>query len=347
MISFNNRLRQLLLLSLIILLAILLFKHLFVFFPGILGAITFYILSRESYYKLTNERKWRKGWTALLYIIGYLIIIGLPLYAAIALISPKLTALINNPVEIMVVVKSFSSKIREATGLEIFTPENAKIAVQNLGRRLPVFLTGTANIVSNLLIMFFVLYYMLIHGIRMESFMENFIPLKRENLVLLSVETKLMIRANAIGIPLLALIQGFVGAIGYLIFGVNDVVLWGFITGIFSLIPIVGTGLAWLPLTVYLFATDRVWQGVGLALYSLIILTNIDYVARITLLRKIGDVHPLITVFGVIAGLSMFGFLGLIFGPLIISYFILLVKIYQNEFSRSGISSENKNRKES
>jgi predicted PurR-regulated permease PerM len=89
---------------------------------------------------------------------------------------------------------------------------------------------------------------------------------------------------------------------------------------------------------VYLFAIDHTWQGFGLGLYSLIILSNIDYIARITILKKIGDVHPLITIFGVIVGLSMFGFLGLIFGPLLVSYFILLVKIYRNEFNATGIT---------
>jgi predicted PurR-regulated permease PerM len=72
---------------------------------------------------------------------------------------------------------------------------------------------------------------------------------------------------------------------------------------------------------------------VGLGIYSLAVLTNVDYVARITLLRKIGNVHPLITIFGLIVGVSMFGFVGLVFGPLLISYFILLVKIYRNEFN--------------
>jgi predicted PurR-regulated permease PerM len=120
--------------------------------------------------------------------------------------------------------------------------------------------------------------------------------------------------------------------LGYYIFGINDYGVWGFVTGIASLIPIVGTGLVWLPLTIYLLSTGQNWQGVGLGIYSLAIITNIDYVARITVLRKIGDVHPLITIIGVIVGLSMFGFLGLIFGPLLVSYFIVLVTIYRNEF---------------
>jgi len=338
MVSFNNRLRQIILLSVIIVIAVLLLKHLYIFLPGVLGAITLYILSRESYFKLISQKKWRKGWTALLYIIGYAVIIGMPIYLAIVLISPKLVSLFNNPVEIMVAVKSFSARIEDATGMELFSSETVKNTTRNIANRFPGFLTGTANIISNLLIAFFALYYMLVHGKKMEDFLENFIPLRHNNLAILSLETKLMIKANAIGIPLLATIQGMVAALGYWIFGVNDFGLWGFITGVCSLIPIVGTGLVWLPLTVYLFAIDRTWEGVGLGVYSLVILTNIDYVARITVLRKIGDVHPLITIFGVIVGLSMFGFLGLIFGPLLISYFILLVKIYRNEFNATPIT---------
>ena len=119
----------------------------------------------------------------------------------------------------------------------------------------------------------------------------------------LATETKLMIKANAIGIPLLAIIQGIVAAIGYLIFGVKDWGMWGFVTGVCSMIPIVGTGIVWVPVNGFLLAKGYTWQGIGLGIYSLVILTNIDYVARLTILRKLGDVHPLITIFGVIVGL--------------------------------------------
>jgi predicted PurR-regulated permease PerM len=167
----------------------------------------------------------------------------------------------------------------------------------------------------------------------MEEYITDFIPLKKKNRQMLSEETDVMIRANAIGIPLLALIQGVVGALGYFIFGIKEFGVWGFLTGVASLIPIIGTGIIWVPLTIYLLASGNTWQGVGLGIYSLAVLTNVDYVARITLLRKIGNVHPLITIFGLIVGVSMFGFLGLVFGPLLISYLILLVKIYRNEFN--------------
>lgn len=331
--NFNNHLRQIILLSIVILIGILILKHFYIFLPGVLGSVTLYILSKKSYFYLIEKKKWKSQGTALLYILGYTIIIALPVYLAVVILLPKLVALFNNPVQLIVAMKLFSAKVQSATGIELINGENLQLATKNLAGKLPIFLTGTANFITNLLLMFFVLYYMLIHGRKMEEYITDFIPLRKKNRQMLSEETDVMIRANAIGIPLLALIQGFVGALGYFIFGIKEFAVWGFLTGVASLIPIIGTGIIWVPLTIYLLASGNTWQGVGLGIYSLAVLTNVDYVARITLLRKIGNVHPLITIFGIIVGVSMFGFLGLVFGPLLISYLILLVKIYRNEFN--------------
>jgi predicted PurR-regulated permease PerM len=331
--AFNNHLRQIILLGIIILIGVLIVNHFFIFLPGVLGSVTLYILSKRSYFRLIEKKKWRPGWTALLYILGYTVIICLPVFMAVVILMPRLVDLFNNPVPLVVAVKSFSHKVQDATGIELITGDSLQMATRNLAGKLPSFLTGTANFVTNLLLMFFVLYYMLIHGRAMEKYLHDFIPLKNRNRALLSSETNLMIRANAIGIPLLAVIQGLVGTLGYFIFGIKDFGVWGFLTAVTSLIPIVGTGLIWVPLTVYLIASGNTWPGIGLGIYSLGILTNVDYVARITILRKIGNVHPLVTIFGVIVGLSLFGFLGLVFGPLLITYFIILIKIYRNEFN--------------
>jgi predicted PurR-regulated permease PerM len=123
-----------------------------------------------------------------------------------------------------------------------------------------------------------------------------------------------------------------VALLGYWIFGIKDYVLWGFVTGIFAFFPFVGTMIVWVPLVVSVFAAGHTGQGIGLAIYSAVVTGNIDYVARISLLKKLGDVHPLITILGVIAGLSLFGFWGFIFGPLLVSYLLLLYKIYSTEF---------------
>lgn len=335
---FNNRLRQVILLGIILLLAVLLLKQLVIFLPGFLGAITLYILYRDSYFKLTIKRKWNKTLLAILLIVGSIFLIALPLYFSVTLITNKTKEVLSSPVELMMDAKIVGGKIYELTGYDIMTDEN----IQNFQKRaatiVPALLNSSANILSNFAILFFLLYFMLTNGREMETFLERFIPLKEENIDLLGNETKNIIKANAIGIPVLAIIQGIIATIGYWIFGVKDFGIWGFVTGVFSMVPIVGTAIVWLPLTLYFFSIGQNTHGWGLLIYAVVLISNMDYVARLTILKKLLNVHPLITIFGIIIGLGLFGFWGLIFGPLLISYMIILVKIYINEFAPSTIS---------
>jgi predicted PurR-regulated permease PerM len=301
-----------------------------------LGAITFYILGREKYFNLVEKKKWRKGLTALLFMFGFLLVIGFPIYYAITLVSPKVNNALTHSDELMSGIEAFSKKIAEFTGQELLTPENFTKIRQNITNFIPTFLNSTANMLGNLLVMFFVLYFMFVNGKKMEEGMHTFIPLSNNSINELAGETMHMVRANAIGIPLISVIQGITAMIGYWIFGLKDFGMWGFLTGVFAFFPIVGTLIVWVPLVIYLYSQGMNWQGTGLLIYSLVVTGNIDYLARITLMKKIGDVHPLITIFGVIVGLRLFGFMGFIFGPLIFSYLIILIKIYSNEFSESA-----------
>jgi predicted PurR-regulated permease PerM len=91
--------------------------------------------------------------------------------------------------------------------------------------------------------------------------------------------------------------------------------------------------IIWVPLVIYMYAAgDNNLNATGLFIYSLLVTGNVDYLARISLLKKMGHIHPLVTVLGVIVGLGLFGFIGLIFGPLLVNYIILLFRIYTNEF---------------
>jgi predicted PurR-regulated permease PerM len=177
---------------------------------------------------------------------------------------------------------------------------------------------------------------MLTGGRQMEDTIRQFIPLHQDSIRALALETKHMVKANAVGIPLISIVQGIAAWLGYLIFGLNDAVMWGFLTGVFAFFPIVGTMMIWVPLVIYLFSQGDTASATGMMIYSLLITGNVDYLARVGLMKKIGNVHPLITVFGVIVGLQLFGFMGFIFGPLIFSYAIILVKIYAHEFVEPG-----------
>lgn len=333
-VSFNNRLRQLLLLIIIVLLALLLLKELFVFVPGFLGAITIYILTRKWYQALTLQRKWKKEFTALLFILFSLIIIAIPVYFSFIMVSPKINSLLNNQQEVMQGLQIFSDKIEASFGIKLFTGENTQSIATRISSFIPGLLNSTANLLINLLMIFFLLYYLLVNGQALEKYIHKLIPLKSENIDTLASETITMIRANAIGIPVICLVQGIFAAIGYLIFGIKDWGMWGFVTGVFAFFPLVGTMIIWVPLVIYLYSIGQNYTATWLTFYSLLITGNVDYITRLGLLKKIGNVHPLITALGVIVGLNLFGFMGLIFGPLLVSYFIILMKIYMNEFSK-------------
>ena len=332
MTQFNNRIRQVVLLIVIAFLGFLIVKELYVFLPGLMGALTFYILGRDRFFRLTEERRWKPGLTAMLIIIIFLLVIAAPIYYAIVLVTPRINNIFGHAEEFMTGLKALSDQVKSITGQELFSTKNLESLQSNLAGYIPTFLNSSAMILSNLLVMFFVLYFMFTGGRTMEATVRNFIPLHQESVQALAHETRHMVKANAVGIPLISLIQGITAYIGYLIFGIEDALMWGFLTGVFAFFPIVGTMMIWVPLVIFLFSQGLNIPGTGLLVYSLIVTGNVDYLARVTLMKKIGDVHPLITIFGVIVGLQLFGFMGFIFGPLVFSYAIILVKIYAHEF---------------
>jgi predicted PurR-regulated permease PerM len=284
------------------------------------------------FFKVIFKYKWKKGLTALLFIIAFMLLIAIPIYIGIELVSPKFKLITEQQDKLIHGIQIIADKIKVATGMDLFTADNAKQTAAKISAFVPQLLNSTAVMLGNLLMMFFLYYYLLTGGSGVELYLSKIIPLKNENIYLLAEETKMMVKANALGIPIICIVQGIFAALGYWIFGINDWPLWGFFTGLFAFFPMVGTMIIWVPLVAYMFATGNDFYATGLTLYSIIVTGNVDYVARITLMKKIGDVHPLITILGVIVGLKLFGFVGLIFGPLLISYFIILVRIYINEF---------------
>ena len=330
---FNEKFRQVFLFLLIVVIAVLLSSQLSLFFPGLLGGITLYLLSRSFYFKLVYDKKWKKSPTAFLLILFYLVLISIPIYFSIVLISPKINQIAAQQDKIIQGIQIVATRIKERTGISLITAENAKEISSKVSVIIPMLLNSTVMLFTNLLMMFFLYYYLLINGKDTEKYIGGIIPLKQENIHLLANETKVMVKANALGIPIICIIQGAFAAFGYWIFGINDWALWGFFTGVFAFFPLVGTMIIWVPLVLYLYAVGIIWPATWLALYSFFITGNVDYIARLTLMKKMGNVHPIITVLGVIVGLKLFGFMGLIFGPLLVSYFIVLVKIYLNEFA--------------
>jgi len=332
MISFNNQIKQILILSLLIALILLAIRELYIFLPGLLGALTLYILSRGSYLQMIYHRKWKKGWSAGLFLLGYMLLLGLIIYLTIVLLGPKITRFLNDPALMLDKANVAIEDVQRKAGVTLITENSLSGILNRISASIPTLLNNTANLIVNLAILLFMLYYMLVHGKEMEKYLNRIIPLKQSNIDVLASETKRIVIASALGIPLISIIQGLTATLGYFIFDVDEFVLWGFITAVFAFFPVVGTMIIWVPLVLYMYVTGDTWNATGLFFFSLIVTGNVDYLARITLLKKLGHVHPVVTVLGVLVGLGLFGFIGLIFGPLLVNYIILLFRIYMNEF---------------
>ncbi|CAG5069351.1 hypothetical protein DYBT9623_02087 [Dyadobacter sp. CECT 9623] len=330
--DFNFRLRQVFFLIVVIAFAITIFHQLYVFFPGFLGALTLYILCRKYYVILTQKKNWNKSLTALLFMVLFMACIVAPIYVSLQMIFSKVEMILKDPDQINHAIDAVSKQLREWTGQDLLTKE----ATSNIGKKAGGFIPGVLNssamMLGNLLMILFLAYFMFLNGQTIERVLHRLIPLNSRNIDLLADETVSMVRANAIGIPLVSLIQGLVAVIGYWIFGVKDFILLGLITGFFAFFPVVGTAVIWLPIVIFMFSKGDSGKAIGLAIYCLVAVGNIDYLARVTLLKKVGNVHPVTTILGLIVGLRLFGFWGFIFGPLMISLLLLFIKIYKTEF---------------
>ena len=328
----QNRIRQVFFLVIIVLLGLLLFLELYTFLPALLGAITLYIVMRNWMFSLTIKRKWRKGWTAALLMILSMIVILLPLGVLINMLTSKITFAVQHSNELIDSLKKVVNDLEQRFDIEIVSDANINKLGNFITGSIPRLLSATFNTIGTIFFMYFILYFMLVNGRKMESNIYEHIPLKDENVHLLGTEVRKMVLSNAVVIPLIAVLQGIVALIGYLIIGVKEPWFWFVVTCITAMLPVVGAALAYVPLAIIFFANGDTGKGIFMLIYGFGVIGTVDNVFRFTLAKKIGDVHPLVTVFGVIIGLSVFGFIGLIFGPLLISLFLLLLKIYSNEF---------------
>lgn len=333
----NNSINQIMLIIIIILIGILIFTNLYYYLPGFLGAITLYILYRRSYNKLTEQRRWNKTATSLLFILISIVFIVLPVWAMVDYLVPQISSLLGNTDKIVQQFNLLKEYMSDKPLLKDIDMSNDALinALQNLTKYLPNILNSVAEVAVNILVTFFVLFFMQVHNKKMETYIIQAIPFSLKSKNEIWTEVNLMVRSNAIGIPILGLCQGIVAMLGYYIFGVENFILMGILTGVSSIVPVLGTMTIYIPLALITVASGDTANGIGIFLYGLLLIGSIDNILRFTILKTLGDVPPLITVFGVLLGLKLFGMLGLIFGPLILSSVGVLIKVYTNEYGKS------------
>ena len=313
----------------------LIFMEMLPFLSGILGAITFYVLLKRPM-KYLLDKGWNMNLAAGLLMFASFIAIMVPVTGAIIMLGNKVGRAAKNS---EAVVRAFKSELQiweERLGYDVTSQIDATAVSGWLSKNLQDIAGGTFNMLIAITIMYFLLYYMLTNRKEIRESLYEYLPISNDNLSIISMEMRSIVRSNALGIPLVAIAQGFVALIGFLIFGIEGPFFWAIIVTIGSMIPFVGNFLGTIPVFILSLANGDTFQAWGILIYGIVVVGVTDNVIRLFVLQKLDNVHPLITLIGVIVGIPLFGFIGLIFGPLLISLFLIIVRIYKSEYGEAS-----------
>ncbi|MCG6911026.1 MAG: AI-2E family transporter [Deltaproteobacteria bacterium] len=222
----------------------------------------------------------------------------------------------------------------ELTGLEL------NKGISEIGKYVGLFLYNQARMIAsnmvafivNFSLMLLVIYYLLIDGKRLITFIVDLLPLPDDQEWLLIEKFKDMAGAILIGNGLCGLIQGVIGGAAFYLLGINSPILWGVIMGILAFLPIIGIGAVMLPTTVYFFIAGRTAVGILLVVIYVMLSGGIEYLVKPRLVGHRVKMHTLLVFFSIIGGLKLFGILGIVYGPLVITAFLTFTDIYKASY---------------
>lgn len=329
---FTYKQRNTLVLIVLILLGLIIIFSLRDLITSFLGAIVIYTLFKPIYLYLCKKRI-PQSLSALTVMLASFIIIIIPFYALSSMIITKMSNFKNDQFQF----KALISRLDDLVGLKFNQyhlvekyVNKLSIVVQEL---FPAFLGGTFNFILAIAVMYFVLYFMFVQMSLFENTLLKYAPLREHHAKQFATELKNTTYSNILGQGLIAVIQGLLVSIAFFIAGVNDALFWGVISIFLSFLPIVGAPIITVPAAIILYVNGNTTEATFIILFTLIILINIDNVIRFIINKRMADTHPVITVIGVIIGIPLFGFVGIVFGPLLLSWFLHLTEIYETDLT--------------
>lgn len=197
------------------------------------------------------------------------------------------------------------------------------------------FFGSATRSVLNIVIAFFALYYLLISADSAWRWVSAFLPFSSASNEQLRERFTTITEAMLLGTALTSVLQGALIGLGFWMVGLPNAVFWGVITAFASILPVLGSALVWLPGVLVLIVQQRFGAAITLLVIGGLVASNLDNVVRPVVYRRVSDVHPLTTLVGAFAGVSLFGLVGLLLGPLAITYFFELIDIYEQEYGRN------------
>jgi predicted PurR-regulated permease PerM len=317
--------------GLLLVLGLFLLYLLRIFFLAVFGAYVFSFLFAPVYIWL-KKRIGKDELAALLTIFLILVVALVPLLMICYTAFNQALALGSklNPQDVAVLLEHFNPKVKAA--VDQVLQRLIQDFSSKLTEALPSVFAAVSNLAVSLFVMFFVLYYIFLNIHYVFARSAEFLPFKQSNAIWLVHQFEHTSKAILLGQLLVSGLQGLMGGIGFLMFGLPDAVLWGIVMAVLSLVPVLGTSLVWLPAGVYLLLHGNYFAGTGMLLWGVIVVSHIDSLVRPHLGKKLGNINPVVMVLGAFGGLEFFGIVGIVVGPFLLAFFLLLLQVYRQEY---------------
>lgn len=192
--------------------------------------------------------------------------------------------------------------------------------------------SSVADIILGLFVMFFIMYYGFVEGAGWLLSLKEFIPFTKERREKLVRRIKDVTQGVLYGQILVAMLQGALGGLGFFIIGIKNPVFWGFIMTILAFIPVVGTGLVWVPAGIIEIINHNVLGGIFIFVFGFFMVAGIDNFLKPKIISGKANIHPIVALIGVLGGLKVFGLFGMIIGPVIAALFITMAEFFYEDY---------------
>jgi predicted PurR-regulated permease PerM len=215
--------------------------------------------------------------------------------------------------------KKAISEIAKFVGLYLY--EQARAVASN-----------TLAFLLSFFLMLMVIYFLLIDGDKLVAYIVDLSPLPSDQEWMLIDKFNEMAGAILIGNGLGGFIQGLLGGLCFWMFGLPSAFLWGVIMGLLAFLPIIGIGVVFIPTAIYLILKGKMAAGIFFVVFYFILSLGVEFVFKPQLVGERVKMHPLLVFFSIIGGLKLFGIIGIIYGPLVVTGFLTLADIYRSSY---------------
>jgi predicted PurR-regulated permease PerM len=328
---YSPRQRYLLLIITLVVLGLLTLYGLLSYLTAFLGAGILYVVLRPWFTALVHKRKWNRTLVTVLLLLFALVVLIIPFFALTSLLIDKVRIVAQNTDQILATVQGIERKL----GMQVTEQAQVRQLLQQgatkVSQWIPTLASSVLNVIVIVGLMLFTMYYLFTQEEAFLGGLHRYLPFREKTLTELSESLRNNVNANVLGQGIVAIVQGLLTGLTLWIFGVPSPAFWTVIAFFMAFIPVLGTPLVWGPAALYQISQGHTGQGIGILVVGVVIIINIDNVLRIQLGKYMGDIHPWVTLVGLTLGVDIFGIVGLVIGPLLLSYLVVLMQVFARE----------------